>query len=53
MFIKTSSPDWVTDLYSCDCELFMCPICDSDFYVDMAREDSMVFLPEEDLEPPF
>lgn len=52
MMNKTSSPDWMNDLYNCDCDLFMCPICDSDFYVDMARDDEMSFFPEDDT-PPF
>lgn len=51
MMNKTSFPDWLYQ--DCNCELHMCPICDSDFYVDMARDDEGCFLPDDDLEPPF
>lgn len=51
--MKTSQPDWLNDLYTCECNLFMCPVCDPDFYVDQWREEQMSFLPDDDLEPPF
>ena len=45
---KTSTPDWMTDMATCDCLLSMCPVCDSDFYYDM----SLDFIPA-DSTPPF
>jgi hypothetical protein len=51
MMNKTSCPDWLNDLMTCGCDLPMCPMCDSDFYVDMHREDTC-FFPEDDT-PPF
>jgi hypothetical protein len=51
--MKTSTPDFLNDLYTCECNLFMCPICDSDFYVDMYREEQMSDFIPDDVEPPF
>ena len=49
---KTSTPDWMEDMLTCSCEMHMCPMCDPDFYVDMAYEDEMCFMPD-DATPPF
>lgn len=45
---KTSTPDWMTDMSVCDCLMAMCPVCDPDFFYDMAQD----FIPD-DATPPF